>query len=197
MTNSTPFHKIVRAARKAQHLTQGELAEKVGCTQSTISHFETGSSGAASEELIGKLAAYLGVKREEDAPTALEEFIREKPGSVAFCPNSDCLAASHFVLNGKQVIRPWFFEIVAGPSLTHCSHCGEGLEVGCPACLTPLVAGASFCSGCGSAMVRPTEKPEDVEEFVARMQERNAAYMAAQPKVESLPVPRLRNTVQT
>lgn len=56
----TPVHKLlheqhgkqVRRARKAQGLTQGELAERIGREQNTISRIETGQSGVSDQTKI-------------------------------------------------------------------------------------------------------------------------------------------------
>ncbi|GHG96190.1 helix-turn-helix domain-containing protein [Pseudodonghicola xiamenensis] len=48
---------VLRNARKAQGLTQDELASRAGVWQRTISHIETNASGAKLDTLFDLLAA--------------------------------------------------------------------------------------------------------------------------------------------
>ncbi|MDB5806027.1 MAG: transcriptional regulator, family [Betaproteobacteria bacterium] len=48
---------IIRNARKALNLSQGELAEKVGTRQATISLIESGSGATRLETILAILAA--------------------------------------------------------------------------------------------------------------------------------------------
>ncbi|QDI74534.1 helix-turn-helix domain-containing protein [Leisingera aquaemixtae] len=48
---------VLRNARKAQGLTQGELAARAGVWQRTVSNIETSSSGAKLETVFDLLAA--------------------------------------------------------------------------------------------------------------------------------------------
>lgn len=50
----------LRAARKAQNLTQFELAKRTGCAQSYISMLEQGLEPSRSD-IAGRIAAVLGV----------------------------------------------------------------------------------------------------------------------------------------
>lgn len=49
--------QTLRAARKAQGLTQAELAARAGVWQRTVSNIETGASGAKAETIFDLLAA--------------------------------------------------------------------------------------------------------------------------------------------
>jgi transcriptional regulator with XRE-family HTH domain len=195
MAKHLTFHEQIKAARKAQHLTQAALAEKIGCGQSSISYFENGNTGVLSGELIELLGATLGVERVFDDSTQLDDFTHEKPGTLAFCPEPDCPRAWHEVVVKKHVIYPAFFEVTAGSNLTHCPDCGSELETGCLKCLTPLVDNSGFCTGCKAALVHSTAKPEDLEDFVARMQTRHDRHSSVRGKSKTLPASRLRNRV--
>jgi HTH-type transcriptional regulator/antitoxin HipB len=48
---------VLRAARKAQGLTQAELAARAGVWQRTVSNIETGASGAKADTIFDLLAA--------------------------------------------------------------------------------------------------------------------------------------------
>ncbi len=56
----TGLGKRIRKERKAQHLTQEALAEKVGISLSFLGHIERGSRKASIETLVG-IANTLGV----------------------------------------------------------------------------------------------------------------------------------------
>ncbi|MBN8293408.1 helix-turn-helix transcriptional regulator [Rhodobacter sp. NTK016B] len=49
--------QVLRAARKAQGLTQAELAARAGVWQRTVSNIETGTSGAKVDTIFDLLAA--------------------------------------------------------------------------------------------------------------------------------------------
>ena len=49
--------QALRAARKANGLTQAELAARAGVWQRTVSNIETGTSGAKAETIFDLLAA--------------------------------------------------------------------------------------------------------------------------------------------
>lgn len=195
MANLPPFHELTRAARKAQHLTQADLARRIGCGQSAISYFENGNTGVLSDQLIERLGVVLGVERVFEESAEIEEIILEKPGTLAFCPESDCPGAWHEMVKGEHVIYPAFFEISAGPSLAHCPMCRSQLEVGCLECLTSLTDGAAFCAGCGTMLVPSKVKTADLD-FVGRMQARYERHAAVRSKCRTLPATRLRNHVR-
>lgn len=48
---------VLRNARKAQSLTQAELASRAGIWQRTVSNIETGASGAKVDTIFDLLAA--------------------------------------------------------------------------------------------------------------------------------------------
>lgn len=81
MTAVTPQDKLFYQAlgqriarfRKAQHLTQTELAEQLGISQQTLAHYEVGRLRVAAAMLPG-LARLLTV--------TVEELIGEEPGKI-------------------------------------------------------------------------------------------------------------------
>lgn len=51
-TRATPLSATIRAARRERRLTQGELAARLGVSQSTISFWESGIEAPTVEHLI-------------------------------------------------------------------------------------------------------------------------------------------------
>ncbi|MDQ2808216.1 MAG: tetratricopeptide repeat protein [Chloroflexota bacterium] len=70
MADSVAFGTLLKQRRKAQDLTQAELADRVGCAASTIRMIEAGER-RASRQLVALLADRLGV-----APEARAAFIQ-------------------------------------------------------------------------------------------------------------------------
>ncbi len=72
-TNLNKTGEIVKAARKAKHLTQADLAEKTGLTDSYISMIETGRK-KPSTEVLGKLADVLDISMDKITGNATEKW---------------------------------------------------------------------------------------------------------------------------
>lgn len=51
----------IRLARKAQNLTQGELAERAGTSQSAITRFEKGAVGNVTLSFLARIADGVGM----------------------------------------------------------------------------------------------------------------------------------------
>lgn len=68
----------LRQARKAQNLTQAELASRAGIWQRTVSNIETSASGAKVDTIFGLLAALdlelHIVPRRKISPSDLEDI---------------------------------------------------------------------------------------------------------------------------
>ena len=60
MSKLLPFHQWVRTSRKGLNVTQVQLAEKMGCTQSSIVRIESGNHDPLLET-IGRICKALGV----------------------------------------------------------------------------------------------------------------------------------------
>jgi len=69
--DAPPFGKRLAALRKKQGITQADLAEQLGITQQTVTHYERRTANP-SIELVQRLAAFFDVKAadliENDAP---------------------------------------------------------------------------------------------------------------------------------
>lgn len=174
--------------RLAKHLTQSQLAERVGCTQSAISHFENGDFSALSPETVERVQAVIS----SDGEAAVSEVL-------AFCPNPDCAVALTLVNQGNLAIRPAMYRITGTTVAVHCKVCGALLECGCRSCLTPLVDGAVFCVGCGAPLVDVPEalKGSDPEEHAALMLKRLTAYLETRATTERVPTPIWPNANQS
>ena len=139
-----PFHLQVRAARRAAHWSQTELAAKAGCRQSQLSAFESGVRGKVSRETVAKLAELLGLEppaAEESSPAAFAATF----GVQARCPNCECPSNLPYWV-GDQLL---FLPLGTAGSGTHCALCGEVLERACPHCGAPIRAPGGCCEACG------------------------------------------------
>jgi transcriptional regulator with XRE-family HTH domain len=195
---STPAsHDRVRQARLAQHLSQEKLAALVGCTQSAISHFESGQEHVLSVDTLALVEKALGLSSVA-TPAPLPGL--ETPGheTMAFCPNHDCPGALPTVIRERIAFRPAFYLVPHGVAAAYCKMCGALLAHGCPNCCTPLVEAASFCMGCGTPLVggAATLQPADPEGYAERASQRQARYLAARIPLEKVPRAHLPNTGQ-
>lgn len=179
--SKSSLHENVRQARLAKHLTQAQLAQRVGCTQSAISHFENGDFSALSQETLQKIQTVISPDREAVASSDV----------LAFCPNPDCSVALTLVNQGSLAIRPAMYRITSKTVAVHCKICGSLLEYGCRSCLTPLVDGALFCVGCGTALVEVPAvlKSPDPEGHAEIMLKRLTAYLGTRAPTEHIPTP--------
>lgn len=84
MKNDEQFiHELgerIRGLRKAQHITQAELAERLGVTQALIASYESARRSVPLRKLI-QLAEILGVSIEEIV--GQPELHRQKPGPAS------------------------------------------------------------------------------------------------------------------
>ena len=148
--SAEPFHLQVRAARRAAHWSQTELAAKAGCRQSQLSAFESGVPGKVSRETIAKLAELLGL----DPPAAdASAPPPAAPGARARCPNFECPSNLPYWLDGRLLFLP----LGTAGSGTHCAICGEVLERACPRCGAPVLAPGGCCGACGSPLIEIPE----------------------------------------
>ena len=150
--SAEPFHLQVRAARRAAHWSQSELAAKAGCRQSQVSEFEAGVRGKVSRETAAKFAQLLGLPAPDaDAPAAA--LAPAMPGARARCPNFECPSNLPYWLDGRLLFLP----LGTAGSGTHCAICGEVLERACPRCGAPVLAPGGCCGACGSPLVEIPE----------------------------------------
>ena len=194
-----PFHTTVLNARLRLHLTQKEVAARIGSTQPAVSDFENGKLGSLGNEKIEKFAELVGVKMPDTHGQVSEDGPTKITGQVlAFCPCPDCPEGVPISLNGKEVIRPVTARIDGGMRMSFCKSCGTALESGCRECLTELMPDAAFCTGCGLALVKVAPLPAevDLEEMVERRRVRGKQYWevwADVAPVETYPRPEPRN----
>lgn len=148
-SSAEPFHLQVRAARRAAHWSQSELAARAGCRQSQISEFEAGVRGKVARETVVKLAELLGL----EAPGETAGPSAAAIGARARCPNFECPSNLPYWVGGQLLFLP----LGTAGSGTHCAICGEVLERACPHCGAPVLAPGGCCEACGSPLV---ELPE-------------------------------------
>lgn len=147
---SLPLFRRLAAARRAQGISQGQLAKQAGCVQAAVSMMENGKADAIAHETIVKIAEILHVEIDETPEAALPAVPVLAPGH-AVCPNGDCPSNVPFVVNGSVAFWP-----KKQPSATakYCAYCGEVLEHACSNCGAPIGEGA-FCQKCGTPHVMP------------------------------------------
>lgn len=147
----------IREARRTKGLTQTQLKNQVGCSQSQISELEQGIHNAVSRDILISIANVLGLN--------LEEFERQESAAVveackyAFCTNPACPAARPFVIGGIPRMRPHI--VALGGGARNCEYCGEVLTPRCerPGCGFPVHPGF-YCRGCGKAYI---ELPSSIQ----------------------------------
>jgi transcriptional regulator with XRE-family HTH domain len=139
-------------ARRALGLSQSEVASELGCHQAALSMFENGNPTKLSEEYVSKLAERLDLnlpellKAEKDKVDEGLAALRHV-ATTGFCPEADCPSNSAYAVGGRM-----FFRITLQRG-KYCAHCGEVLEVRCPACGAALNEGAC-CTACGTPYVK-------------------------------------------
>ena len=161
-TPQEPFHLALRRARRAANVRQGELALKVGCTQSALSMFEGGKPAALARETVKKIAAELGVELPEgfdpgaSSPQGAGFSAVQAPGlalqtgrPLAFCPDFQCLSNFPYSIGGQVLFLP----TGAAGRGPRCAICGEILESACPACGAAVSVRGGCCPECGAALV--------------------------------------------
>lgn len=137
-----------RDARRAQRLTQAELAAEIGCQQAALSMFESGKMTKLSEEYVVKLAARLKL---DLASLIADDQVDDtaSAGSVlsaGYCPDFQCPSNVSYRVGERT-----FFRITLQKGV-YCAHCGEVLEKHCPSCGAALNEGAC-CTMCGRPYV--------------------------------------------
>ncbi len=193
MAQTIGYSAKVKEARLALHLTQQELADLIGCSQSSISYIENGVTDVLSIELLQKLSNQLGIE--------LPENTSPVPGPtqvLAYCTNSDCPCGVANVISGRLAIRPALYSVAGGATPVYCKACGTELSTLCKHCLTPLVQGAAFCVGCGNPLVELPSSVQrvDPEKHARTLRNRAAEYRESLSAVETLPTPQWRNNEQ-
>lgn len=153
----------IKKARQQRHLSQSDLARKVGCKQSALSMYENGQTRALGSAIIGKICDELGLIPPTQAEL-LEDAQTKAKGVRTFCPNPDCLSNLPLQMGGQTLLVPQ--KHVAEGKACHCAWCGEVLEKACPECGEPVNAGA-FCECCGTAYLVETPERADPARIAA------------------------------
>ncbi len=128
---------LSRERRKRDRLTQGELAARIGVSQSQISGFEKGVKGSLGIDKIRELAGQLGI----DEAT----FKEAEQDPLTICSGADCPTSVAVGTDEGVLFRPRFFRA----SSKYCQYCGDVLTRHC-ACGQPLQPG-NFCGDCGAS----------------------------------------------
>lgn len=161
--------KRVRLARKFLGMSQGDLAQQVGISQSHISRLEAGKRlrtlRPCTIVALGRALNMTGYKLVKG--TLVESMVMDASGApedgVAFCPNPFCstntiqkIAGSvRIVWTSQRRLLP-----AAWRQCRFCAFCGEPLVKDCRACGWPIrSAGDRYCRRCQEPVnERPTEK---------------------------------------
>jgi DNA-binding XRE family transcriptional regulator len=147
----------IREARRAQKLSQQELANEIGCKQSALSMFEQGDGTKLNDEAVTKLAKKFGIDISE-SPNLAQSKEPEKVfvpttgvTSRGFCPNPQCPSNEMYEVDGKTCFKP--NRQIADPiGGKFCAMCGEALIKKCTKCGAAVHEGG-FCSNCGEPYV--------------------------------------------
>jgi len=131
-------------------MTQRQVADEIGATQSQISDFENNTGNVLSASKIEAYAKLLG--------SDFQEYLAghaDQRDALAFCNSTLC--PSHEALaNGKRIyIVPDIFHTKD----TFCRCCGEPLYRTCIECLSPVKPGRN-CAECGAFYVDPPSEEE-------------------------------------
>ncbi len=164
------LQRTLRQARVGQRRTQGEVAERIGTSQSALSMWERGQVTALAAEKVERLALELGVAlddlpRPEDAApeTATHPVLKT-------CRHPDCPTNIPYVVVGELHFVPRPVRAARGQR-TFCRYCLEPHTDACD-CGLPIEP-AAYC-GCGRPYVdrelfQPSEEAlTDLEGWVAR-----------------------------
>ena len=141
----------LRDARREAKISQGELAEEVGCNQSAISMFEQGKPTKLNDEVVEKIAKKFGVSLTAEVPAAEVPVARFEGTALAFCPNPNCPGNRRYQVEGRSLLLP-DNESVNPVGARFCALCGEVLERKCPNCGATVHKGA-ICSICGEPYI--------------------------------------------
>ncbi len=145
-----------KEARQAKGYNQSTLAQMVGCKQSAISMFEAGMTTKLSDEIVRKMAEILEVSLEEKVEVSqgvISPQVQNPhvPVILGYCPNCECPSNVPYMVGNRLLYRPMRHVASSGKG-THCTQCGELLELRCPSCGAPLNDGAC-CAACGGTYV--------------------------------------------
>jgi transcriptional regulator with XRE-family HTH domain len=156
------FGTTLTDLRKAAGLSQAQLAEKLGLSQTTISRLESAKVFTGDVGVVAKIARFFKTPLKEllphlDATVTGETFF-------AFCPNPSCFE------NQTGSPQKWksFKEYPANdyPEVNFCPSCGTSLCKECPSCQKKFDRKFTlFCVRCGTRVCDPPpESPRYIPE---------------------------------
>jgi DNA-binding Xre family transcriptional regulator len=136
----------IRSARSEQHLSQEELAKKVGCSQTALSLLENGDETAVSTKTLKRICTVLGI----DCPNPQNGRVSR----LCFCTQATCPKNVPYLVRGKLCFQPGMV-FVEGENPAFCTGCGCVLADVCNAhgCGAQPQLGDAFCLECGASLV--------------------------------------------
>jgi DNA-binding XRE family transcriptional regulator len=161
--------------RQAAGLTQRELAECVGISQTTVSRVEAGQRIASLRpETIEAIS--------KEVNTPIMELIAGSPmGYLAdqrpltefrvYCPNLVCLSNQELTKDGTGTwthVRAYGYPSSKWEQIEYCDLCKHKLVKQCPKCGQPIIGAESFfCARCGRKL-----RDQVTEETIAKWKKR-------------------------
>jgi transcriptional regulator with XRE-family HTH domain len=145
------FGDKLTALRKEANLSQAQVAEKVGISQTTISRLESTKVYSGDVAVVAKLARLFKVPLKELLPYLQAGVIGDT--FFAVCPNPDCEDNSEFP---NQVTWASFREYPSSDfsEINFCPTCGTALCKECPSCQRRFDKKFTlFCVRCGARVI--------------------------------------------
>jgi len=182
------LNERIRSTRIRRQLSQAKLAERLGVSQSAISHLEKGKYGLVSDEVRSQVLEFLQLElKPGDVPQT------ETGEVLAYCGNYDCPAALVTVINEMVSAKPLMLWIPAGLGPHFCPECGHPLQEGCLKCHRAVFQRASFCIGCAEPLViipDDLKEADPVEVVEVKAAQRDRWEAKRQPRIARIsPVP--------
>lgn len=166
-------HIAIRKARLDAKLTQAQLAEKIGCKQTSVCQYEQGASQILSREKVEQMAKVLGVDLTAYREGGEHEVAHSAGRVLKACFSNKCISNRPYYIGDDIYYMPAMVASHSGEVNTHCDSCPEWLDDCCPNgdCNAPLLQGA-FCRKCGEPYVPPMDPlPDDVEHWMEQRRE--------------------------
>ena len=160
------FGEKLSESRKAANLTQAQLAEKVGVSQTTISRLEATKTYTGDVGVVAKLARFFKTPLKELMPYLQSGMIGDT--FFAFCPNPFCSENTLDESEGLQWTSFREFPASDFADVNFCPGCGTALCKECPSCQRKFDKKFTlFCIRCGTRVCdRPTaEEAERIQKM--------------------------------
>lgn len=192
-----PLHLRLRKARKELGFTQAALAKEIGKSTSAVCQLEKGERRALAGSVVQELCQFLKVEfapAEEDVAAMLQE----ERNVLAICKNERCPVANFAFDDGELIIQPKAYRVPSSTEPGCCIYCGHQLETGCSLrCLTPIVQGAAFCTGCHKPLVKispQTLRRGDLKEYAEERAKRRNTFLSSTNDITELPASIQKNS---